>query len=233
MNVFIAVPVYDGRLHHGLAIALVDWARRLSWVRRVSFFPSLYPASLARNQIAKEFLKTDATHLFMLDDDIVPPRNALEKLLSDDKDIVSGMIPVYTKDRDGHPKPPELLAIRDGEPVHGSGLEKVDYTGAGCLLTRREVFEAIDKPWFKFEFTPDHSLMTVSEDIYFLNSARACGFEVWADFDVQCGHVKTVDLREIAALSIPSFPNTGVVSGLDGPLPSQSGELWPPSLGGI
>lgn len=200
MNVFIAVPVYDGRLHHKLAIALIDWVKRLDYVRRVSFFPGLYPVSLARNQVVKEFLKTDATHLFMMDDDVIPPRDALEKLLSDDKDIVSGVYPAHTKDRDGRPQPPELLAIRDGAPVHGEGLERVDYTGAGCLLGKREVFEAISPPWFKFVFTEDGSLMRVSEDVYFFNLARALGFGVWVDFDIKCGHVKTTDLREIAAL---------------------------------
>ena len=200
MNIFIAVPTYRYFTHYGLAIALVDWARRFDYVQQVLFFPGLYPVDLARNQIVKEFLKTDADFLFMIDDDVIPPRNALEKLLFDDKDIVSGVYPAHTKDVDGRPQPPAPLAIRDGEPVHGSGLEKVDWGGAGCLLVKREVFEAIDKPWFEFEFTEDHSLMTVSEDVHFFNLAKAQGFEVWADFDVQCGHVKMVDLREVSSL---------------------------------
>jgi hypothetical protein len=200
LNVFIGVPTYRYYVHYGLVIALLDWVRRLDYVRQVLFFPGLLPIDLARNQIVKSFLQTDATHLLMLDDDVIPPRNALEKLLADGKDIVSGIYPAHTKDSDGQPQPPAPVAIRDGEPVHGEELEQVDYIGGGCLLVRRQVFEAIDEPWFEFEFTPDHSLMTVSEDVHFCNLAKAQGFGVWADFNVQCGHVKMVDLREVNTL---------------------------------
>jgi GT2 family glycosyltransferase len=125
-----------------------------------------------------------ATHVFVLDDDILPPPDGLLRLLAHDVPIVSGLC----VQRD----PPHLpAAYRRGADLHVpltrfcAGLQSVDAVGAACLLVKTEVFQRLEPPWF--EFAPGFS-----EDLFFCAQARRHGYEVLLDFAVQCGHLTTL-----------------------------------------
>jgi 2-polyprenyl-3-methyl-5-hydroxy-6-metoxy-1,4-benzoquinol methylase len=60
-------------------------------------------------------------------------------------------------------------------------LIPVDAAGAGCLLIHREVLEAVGDPWFSFE-------RGCSEDYFFCLRVKECGYQMYADLSVQCGH---------------------------------------------
>lgn len=62
-------------------------------------------------------------------------------------------------------------------------LRPIDAAGAGCLLIKREVLEALAWPYFKC-----HERSGGGEDFYFCEQAKAAGFEVWGDFSVLCQH---------------------------------------------
>ncbi len=56
------------------------------------------------------------------------------------------------------------------------------HTGPGefsmaCLKVHRSVVEAIEPPWFAFEYTDDGAAQTSCECGYFARKARAAGFE--------------------------------------------------------
>ena len=194
-GVYIAVPVYDGYIHHRLADALVYWAQTVDYVHTVRFFKfhARTSVDVARNQIVQSFMASTASHLLMIDDDVVPSANALEKLVSDDKDIVSGAYPGTMRPV----LPPYLRAVRNGEFVAGKGLEQVDYVGAGCLMVTRRVFLKMNRPWFKLEINHSRERLITPEDFYFCEAARAQGFEIWVDFDVHCEYFKTMGLRRV------------------------------------
>ena len=78
-------------------------------------------------------------------------------------------------------------------------LIKVDGVGTGMLLVHRDVFKAIDPPWFKFQYTPD-GLIELSEDYYFSEKAKKAGFELFIDPNCVCGHAKYVDLYDMNKL---------------------------------
>jgi hypothetical protein len=63
------------------------------------------------------------------------------------------------------------------------GLVECDATGGGCLLIKREVLEAIGKPWCLSNPTSGGG-----EDFDLCRRAREAGYKVYADFAVQCDH---------------------------------------------
>lgn len=175
-----------------------------------------HPVDLARNLIVETVLDNpDATHLLFLDADMTFPILAAERLLKADKDIVSGTYfaradtptpHVYDfarTDEEGvdwyRTKATEFaewvkttpgVADQGNESIFPQHLIKADAVGAGCLLIRREVLEAMHDeygdqayPWFK-----NREGSKGGEDFEFCRRARAIGFDVWADFGVQCNH---------------------------------------------
>jgi hypothetical protein len=54
------------------------------------------------------------------------------------------------------------------------------------LLAHREVYEAIEPPWFK-RTAPAHRLGTGS-DLYFSEQAKAAGYDLWVDCTQWVGH---------------------------------------------
>lgn len=147
----------------------------------------------ARNYIAEEYLKMDPLpkYLFFLGDDMLPPWNGLIKLWEEMEtgkwDLLSGLY--YLKQ-----EPPEPLlrrknitgSLKAGVHYEVGEVVPVDITGLDFCLIKPEVFDKIDKPYFKTGFAeyPDNSINHVingensaiqtsvimhTEDTYFLN----------------------------------------------------------------
>lgn len=97
--------------------------------------------ALVRSLFAHEFMKTDCTHLFFLDDDVAGPPGALRRLLSYDRDII---VAPYPKKVD--PRTPASKAwpysLTDGIP-DAVGLLEADMVATGFLLIKRRVIEAM------------------------------------------------------------------------------------------
>ena len=167
------------------------------------------PVDLARNQIVEGFLSSDATHLFFMDADMKFAPETLRRLIDADLPIVSGVYfartdhPVphvydYVRtdqygERWYHPKGEALIEWMRAHPEHRDApnaycfghrhLVKCDGIGGGCLLVRRDVFEAIGPPWFQ-----NAQGSAGGEDFDFCEKAIAAGYEIYADFAVQCDH---------------------------------------------
>lgn len=82
---------------------------------------------------------------------------------------------------------PEMLLINRPvvlEPRPDDALLKVERTGSHCLLVHRNVYEAIEPPWFK-------NILTTGEgsDFDFHAKAQAAGFTTWVDRSVIAGHL--------------------------------------------
>lgn len=157
----------------------------------------------ARNEIMKVWLQeTDDDYLLMLDTDMVPPEDTIERLLAHDKDIVGGLCFVAGV---GSAVRPTLHVVRedkDGKPYIDilydyprNQLVKVDATGAACILIKREVAEYMweargikhPMPWFAFGM---HNGIKIGEDVSFCLTAAKCGFEVYVDTSLEVPHMK-------------------------------------------
>ena len=140
---------------------------------------SILPHS--RYMLVKHSQRHKATHLLYLDSDMTFPADTLIRLLRHDKDIVS----INAMSR----RPPYNLTawVGPGQPVvttrESTGLEKVWRTGFAVVLIKAKVFEALDAPYFDYDFLPEKDEFR-GEDYHFFDSARAAGFEIYVDQDL-------------------------------------------------
>lgn len=159
---YIATPTLDGRIHAGCVASVMQIQRmcieagvRFTW--KVISGNSILP--LARNELAKQFLATEATHMFMIDSDIqVDPRHVMY-LLGHDKaisalpcskreviwDRLGEFIKAYPQVEPGIY--PSLIAEGNFSTedqvfdVDEHGFAKVLKIGTGAMMVKRSVFE--------------------------------------------------------------------------------------------
>ncbi len=189
-KVFAALPNM-GWIETRLMLNLIPWLKAGIYVWAPS---NVRPASFAYNTCVEAFLKTDYTHFWFLNADTIPPVDALKLLLEADKDIVCGITPTLKLDLDGEVKSVPMVCRRVGDlnfkPVLGEGLVPIDACGTACTMIKRELFEAVEAPWY--EDRNWHGEMP--GDFRFCCKAKEAGFEIFAHFDVRCIHRKEVDL---------------------------------------
>lgn len=156
----------------------------------------------ARSAIAEAFLKTDFTHLFWIDSDIVWSPNDFFRVLGFAAHLdVVGATYMFKKE------PAEFLVNLEGEPgkveVHNKlGLVRIKSMGIGFTCMKREVVErvAATKPRVydahnKLEyadiFRVDRTVQSTprGEDVAFFDDIRALGYNVWLDPSITLGHV--------------------------------------------
>jgi hypothetical protein len=143
----------------------------------------------ARNQLVRRAFETnpEVTHLFWLDSDVLPPPDALERLLAHDKQVVGGVY--HLKEPPHPPLVYDLDPYRPLElPPEEGGLRRVGGVGLGCALVRAEVYQRIsqhfrDIRWYELSYG-------TGEDVHFFERCRQVGVEVWVDPTVRCGHVR-------------------------------------------
>lgn len=97
-----------------------------------------------RNEISKGFLDGDADWLMQIDDDTVPPQDAIIRLLKSQREFVSGLY--FLSEPPYHPvayyRHPNGLY----NPVYDypkGMLTQVDSVGMGCSMIHRSVFEKV------------------------------------------------------------------------------------------
>lgn len=153
----------------------------------------------ARNKLATRALQMGADYVMWFDSDMIFEPDTLVKLLKADKDIVSGLYfrrsPPYTlvafDELDIENKKWTDAAIPDK-------LTKVGGVGFGCVLMKTDVLLSIAAR-FSTWFEP---LKGFGEDLAFCWRARECGYDVWLDPSVSCGHVGHVVVTEAMARAI-------------------------------
>jgi hypothetical protein len=127
----------------------------------------------ARNALVEEFLSSTATHLWMIDDDVVPPKSF--GLLFHvngyyhDYPIVSGLYYGYHKNLGRYPhvytKGKEGFIPIANPVLKGEAPFFADAVGLGCCIFSREAFEGIGQNWFSC--TPDPAHGMIGEDLSF------------------------------------------------------------------
>lgn len=174
-----------------------------SLIRTVGSSDRMYTHS-AENAVAREFLNSDATHLFMTEMDLVLPIDTIPALLQVDRPIVSGLYFLrggrgqpclyakgLTPGRNPFPHTP-VSVFPTERPFKLGRLGGCP--GLGCVLLRREVFEAIEEPWFDLKERQPKTEEGYGSDMYFFTKVRDAGFEVWVDPRIRCGHMDYVSV---------------------------------------
>lgn len=139
----------------------------------------------SRQRAREEFLKGNDSFLWMLDSDVIPPKDALEQLQLIDADLVSGVYLMVTAS--GKVRPCLYVDHENGarqlsvdEARAGSSIS-IGAAGLGCTLASRKVMESV-----KFRLNARGN----GEDIMFYRDAISQGFTAKACLDVQCLHMQ-------------------------------------------
>lgn len=158
------------------------------------------PFDHARNMGVQMMLESGSDYLFFLDSDVMPPADAVLRLLRWNLPLVSGM---YCRRSPPHTLP---VMMRGGQWVTdlpsdpNNPLTEVELVGAGCLLIHRSVFEKMrqlphrpGKPWFDWRSDLQGQVPmgeATSEDYTFCNTVRkALGVPILVDTSIRCLHV--------------------------------------------
>lgn len=194
MDVSILVAVtHMGETVTGLEAKLSKWIYESKYKAEL-YFSSINPTYSNRNAVVKYFLeRTKHTHLLFIDSDTVPFENPLE-MVEHDKDVVGGVYPMWRIDHF------EWLAMNkqpDGlyktiPSDKRKGLVEVDGLGAGCMMIKREILEAMEAP-FKDKIR-ENGTRSIGHDYFFCERAKKRGYKIYADWKVLCDHVKKVPL---------------------------------------
>lgn len=152
----------------------------------------------ARNEIVEHALGWRGplgeriSHVLFIDDDVLVPSHGIMQLLSHNLPIVSGLY--YAKTITPQPL---ILSHKHGGVVTDftpGDIVPCDAHGMGVTLIARDVFEALERPWFHTTNGrgPDQDGVPVfvhqTEDVWFLDKARRAGYQPVVDTGLFCFH---------------------------------------------
>ncbi|KKN70129.1 hypothetical protein LCGC14_0434540 [marine sediment metagenome] len=164
-----------------------------------SYYPTTRSAESGQHKIVHFALyaKPRATHILFLDYDVIPRPNTLKRLLSHDKDIISGVYPIY-KNRKivwclSTEEPFAAMSINDIP----NNIFKAKTICNGMMLVKTEVFDKLEWPYWESKWKPG-GYEILGADVHFCMKARDAGFDLWVDPKVKCEHIKSVGLLGIA-----------------------------------
>lgn len=192
MKTLIAIPCMDN-VAAPFAHSLATMEKTGECVISMNISSLIYDA---RNQLAAQALKAEADYILWLDSDMIVPPDVIPRMIKhmeDGKDFVSGIYfrrrapfaPVlYSRiDREGH---------ADFNDYPEDTVFEIAGAGFGCCMTRVSMLEDIALN-FKDWFTPFNNY---GEDLSFCLRALECGYKLYCDSTIKCGHVGTVVVDE-------------------------------------
>jgi hypothetical protein len=199
VKIFVAIPVYDGKLQHQTVNCLI-----LEQAIAVSLGDELIPCfapyssapHLGRNQLVQSFLDSGCERMVFLDSDITFEPGALIKLARRPEEFVAGCTRHKSED-ESYPiwwlPNKELWANK-------SGLLEIDKIGLALAAVSRSVFEQIrlKHPGRETEFRgqvttcffemPFRDGELFGEDTYFCKLWRDSGGKIFLDPELEITH---------------------------------------------
>lgn len=161
----------------------------LVWCDKMPFMCKTPSLPVARTLLAQQALDAGATHLLWIDSDAVcespkDPNEALKLLYSCDFPISACLYVAKQKVGFNYAAWKKVEGGYTPISQFSGNWFPVDVTGLHFCLIKREVFEAVPKPWFHWE--EDNA---VSEDFYFFEQAKKVGYEVRIFSEVRFSHL--------------------------------------------
>jgi len=143
----------------------------------------------SRNLLRKYVLENDYDYFFSLEQDVIPPKDIIERLLKHNKKVITGVYFAHNKFPDGKtelmPLVYKLIKDKDMRPLNqeelweNQGLMKVVSCGLGCVLIHRSVLEQV-----KFRYERD-----VFDDRFFCTDLFDKKIPIYCDSNIKCKHL--------------------------------------------
>lgn len=149
----------------------------------------------ARTEVVHKARAMNFEWIMFIDDDVFIPDDAVNRMISSGKKILTGMY--WTKT---DPARPVIFKKMGDGPYDSFPLDEliqVAGSGLGCCLIHMSVFDEFEKRgmpfflenWIHTDTDGKKMKCPVGEDHYFFTKARECGFEVWCDTGILCDHL--------------------------------------------
>lgn len=167
-----------------------------------------YDCATARNRIAQMAIDKRKDYVLMVDNDVVIPKDALQNLCEENKEVVLGyyahrdadniyrgrtcVCKMYDENGNLHFNYPleseytaeELAKLRE----EGKTTVRIHGGGMGCAFIRTDIFRRIKYPWYDWVNYPNGKGM-LSEDLYFCEKLKNKHIPIYTDVRVNCGHL--------------------------------------------
>jgi len=178
VHVALFTPGYP---YVGAAMRAVELSRRpgaaFSW--RVG-----EPLSPLRDTFARSLLETEATHALMLEGDVVPPPDVVDRLMQADAPVVTAAYPQWVDERLSANV--QALVDTSWSDTIPTRVFPVRRCLLGCILVRRDVFTTVPPPWFLSTMTEDRF---VTDDEWFCRAVRHARLSIVCDGSVTCASI--------------------------------------------
>lgn len=156
-----------------------------------------------RNGLVENFLQSKNMWSMWFDSDMRFPRDTIERLLMHQQPIVgcnypTRKWPAIEPVSHNFIKQPIVDGKKDtnvSRVYPGKGLESVRTLGFGCVLVHREVYEAMEPPWFHLPWDEQAKKHSSGEDAYFCWKAKQAGFDTLLDHDLS-NEIAHIGMRE-------------------------------------
>lgn len=211
-KVLVGCPTYDGKAYcfnayaeavlnldyDNYDILLVDNSRTEDYLNRIKEkLPSIRTRRFetpketlaeARNVLREKFLEGDYDYLLSLEQDIIPPADVIQNLLSSKKDIIAGhyIVPMKIDGKLGAVstvliKNKDKLITLPRELSETKEIMEIEACGLGILLISRKVLENV-----KFRTEKESKAW---DDMFFSKDAKKEGFKIFLDPTIKCKHL--------------------------------------------
>ena len=157
------------------------------------------PIPHGHTYVVESALEDGADLVLLIEEDVIPPPHALEAMI---KLLIKGADWAFVD------YPLNVVARSGPNCYWRNEYGEVVYTGMGCTLITRQVWETVDRPWFRTDKAAkikrgvlafaDQDVAYGGFDIYFGYKAFLHGFRLEVVPGMMCRHIK------LAALGTPN-----------------------------
>ena len=157
----------------------------------IAIQPAPFSAIWGQNKLCEYAIKKDPDYLMLLDSDISPVPGCLEKMIADDKDIITAPIWFFDINHFDIHLNVSLngsLAVDDRLRTRRQGLERIESASFGALLIKQAVLRKFrDAKESLIDWSPliDPFYQDTFGDSIFFAKAKALGFEAYVDWDIK------------------------------------------------
>lgn len=198
LNILVAIPCYNGICAETARSLLDEQALALSagLEFKVIFLPGCSLITMARNQLAADFLASDATKLVFIDSDVSWEQGSVIKLASHKADFVGGAYRLKSQP-ENYPvawlSPDQVLQAKNG-------LLEASAVPGGFMCLTKKVFARLrkkypERTYSHFQFTghayfdaPYTNGLLYGEDSAFCHYWREAGGKIWLDPELSLTH---------------------------------------------
>jgi hypothetical protein len=199
MKLLVAVPAYSGAVTVDTVRSLLQEqtvAAAAEIELRAVFLPGCSLITMARNQLAQDFIDSDCDKLVFVDSDVSWEAGSILKLAMHDVDFVGGAYR-FKDEAEGYPVE---WANPGGELWAENGLLEVASVPGGFMCLTRDVFSKLREAYpdrgythqtfsgFAYFDAPFEGGRLYGEDTHFCALWRRAGGRVWLDPELSLTH---------------------------------------------